>query len=60
MNNDRMPTRKVGIGALGGALSVLLVWGLQQSGMEVSAEISSAFTMLLTFALSYFVSEKVE
>ena len=55
--NGKTPTKKVGAGAVAGALSVLLVWAVQQAGMDVTAEISSAFTTLLTFVTSWMVKD---
>lgn len=56
--NEKKPSRKVGIGAVAGALSVLIVWGFEKGvGTSVPAEVSSAFTTFLTFITSYFVNE---
>lgn len=57
------PTRKVGAGAVAGALSVILVWALNSfvftspSGAKITGEIASALTTILTFLVSYFVPE---
>lgn len=55
-----IPTRKVGAGALAGALSVILVWVANRvlpPEAQIPAEIASSFTTLLTFFVSYIVSE---
>jgi hypothetical protein len=50
-----LPTQKVATGALAGAVSVILVWALRQfAGLELPAEVASACTMVLSFAVSYF------
>jgi hypothetical protein len=54
--NGQTPTRKVGIGAVAGALSVIVVWGISFI-VDVPAEIASAFTTILTFAVAWFVPD---
>lgn len=50
------PDRKVGVGAMAGALSILIVWGMTDGlGWEVPATIASAITVVVTFITSYFV-----
>lgn len=52
------PTRKVGAGAIAGALSVLLVWLLNMflpDGKHITPEIASSLTTVLTFVVGYFV-----
>lgn len=57
MNGNR-PTRKVGAGALAGAVSIIAVWVLRQFfDIEVPGEVASAGTTVLTFGTSFFVSE---
>ena len=51
------PSRKVGSGALAGALSIVLVWVLGQLGYSLPAEVSSGLTTIVTFITSYFVRE---
>lgn len=58
--NSKTPTRKVGAGAVAGALSVLLIWAAQQAGVTVPAEISSAFTTLVSFVTGYFIKDADE
>jgi hypothetical protein len=55
-----LPTRKVGSGALAGAVSVILVWILSLFGVDMPAEVASAITLVLMFATSYFVPENSE
>jgi hypothetical protein len=55
-----VPTRKVGAGALAGALSVILVWCLNSFVLgttKITPEIASAITTVLTFLVSYFIRE---
>lgn len=52
------PTRKVGAGALAGALSILLVWSSgAYAGVTIPGEAASAITTCLTFVVSYFVAD---
>lgn len=51
------PNRKVSVGGLAGALSVILVAILRPIGIVLDAEVSSAMTTLLTFVTAYFVKE---
>ena len=52
-----MPKRKVAAGALAGALTVILVWGAGLRGLAVPPEVASAVTVLLTFGVSYLISD---
>lgn len=53
-----LPNRKVGAGALSGALSVLVMWTIgAATGVEVPPEVASAGTVVLMFGVSYFVKE---
>ena len=53
-----MPTRKVGSGALAGALSIVLVWVIQTyGGQQIPAEVASAGTTILSFIVSWLVPE---
>jgi len=53
------PTRKVGASALAGALSVILVYVIDQasSGDPLPATVASAITVVLSFVVGYFVPE---
>jgi hypothetical protein len=58
IGRDAMPNKKVGAGALAGALSVILAGVIKQfAGVELSAEVGMAVTTVMTFLVSYFVSE---
>lgn len=53
-----MINRKVGSGALAGALSIILVWVIKTfGGHELPAEVASGVTTVMTFVTSYFVTE---
>ncbi len=49
-----MLTPKVATGALGGALSIIVIWIIGQFGIVVPPEVSSAFTIVISTASSYF------
>ena len=53
------PTTKVAAGGVAGAITVLLVWILGMFNVAVPPEVSSAFTVIISFAASYFVRERV-
>lgn len=53
-----MPNRKVGAGALSGAVAVLLIWIADAfGGVKIPAEQGAGLTTILTFMVSYFVTE---
>lgn len=53
-----MPSRKVGAGALAGALSVILAGLVKQFwGIEMSVEFGMAVTTVFTFIVAYLVPE---
>ena len=52
-----MPKRKVGAGALAGAISALVVWIAGVNRIEIPPEAASALTTVITFITSYFVTE---
>jgi len=56
-----LPSRKVGAGALAGALSVILVWIINTfvltGSVKITGEVASAMTTILTFLVGYFVPE---
>jgi len=52
-----LPTRKVGSGALAGAVTVILVWVLSQFSVDIPAEVASSITLVGVFTTSYFVRE---
>lgn len=49
-----MLTTKVASGALAGAVSVILVWIITKCGIEVPAEIASAFTTIVSAIAGFF------
>ena len=52
------PTPKVGAAGLAGALSIIIVWGVQAfSTVTIPAEVASAFTTVLTFGAGWLVKE---
>jgi hypothetical protein len=54
-----VPTRKVGAGALGGAVVVVAAWILEATvGIEMPAPVVAALTTIVIFAFSYFVPER--
>ena len=53
------PTRKVGAGALGGALATVAVWLMAEIGdADVSAGVEGALAVIGGFILSYLVPER--
>ena len=54
------PNTKVAAGGLAGGLSLLVVWGVGAAGIEVPAEVAAALTTIITFAVSYFVPERMQ
>lgn len=51
------PNRKVTAGGLGGALAMVLVWGLGELGVDVPAEVAAALSTVVGFGLAYFTNE---
>jgi hypothetical protein len=55
------PSRKVTVGALAGALSVVLVWiansFFMPEGKAIPAEVASAITTIISFIASYLIPE---
>lgn len=47
------PTPKVAAGGAAGAASILLVWILGQSGLDVPAEVAAALTVLIGTGAAY-------
>ena len=50
------PTRKVGAGALGGAVAVVAVWGMEFA-VDVPGTVAAAIGVICTFAVGWFVRE---
>jgi hypothetical protein len=53
------PTTKVAAGGIAGALTVLVVWILGLLHVAVPPEVASALTVIISFATSYFVRQRV-
>ena len=54
-----IPSRKVGSGGIGGAISVIAVWALKEYGETViEPEIAAAIATVVTFVVAYFVKER--
>lgn len=51
------PTRKVGAAGLGGAAAVIIVWVVGAFGVDVPAEVASAFSTVLGFAAGWLITE---
>lgn len=53
-----IPTRKVGGGAIAGAIVVILIKIASEAfSYEVDGELASSITTLVTFAVSYFIPD---
>jgi hypothetical protein len=47
---------KVGAGAVGGATSVVILWGIGLTGVSIPLEVGGAITTLISFAFGYIAS----
>jgi hypothetical protein len=57
---SNVPTRKVSAGALAGALSIILVWGINRllpNDNQLEPAVASAITTVMTFLVGYFIPE---
>ena len=54
---SKKPTRKVGAGALAGAVTVIGVFIAESLGADIPAEVASSITTILAFAASYLVPD---
>jgi hypothetical protein len=52
-----MPTRKVGSGALAGAIVTIIIGVLKANGIQVEPEVASASVVVMTFITQYFISD---
>ena len=50
------PQPKVVAGGIAGAFTIVLVWVAGMLGIDVPAEVASAFTVLVSFAAGYLKS----
>lgn len=57
---DLRPQRKVGAGALGGALATVALWLLGLTGVEVPATVAAAITLLITSGVAYLLPSEGE
>ena len=53
---SKMPTTKVAAAGIGGAVTTLVVWGLQAFGVEVPPEAAVAIGALAAFIAGYLKS----
>lgn len=51
-----LPTSKVAAGGAAGSLTVVLVWVLGELGLDITAEVASALTVLLSTGAAYLKS----
>lgn len=58
MTSSNVPVRKVAVGGAAGAFTIIIVWVAGLLGLDVPPEVASAFTVLITFAVSYFTPAK--
>ena len=49
------PDRKVGAGALAGALAIILIWVISLFGVEVPGAVGAAIATVFGFLTAYFV-----
>lgn len=55
------PKAKVVAGALGGAISVILIWVLKAYGnVELPPDVAAAFTLVVSTVVAYLIPEAVE
>ncbi len=55
-----LPSRKVGSGGIGGAISIIAVWALNEyANADIDAEIPAAIATVVTFVFAYFAKERV-
>ena len=50
------PQPKVVAGGIAGAATIVLVWAAGMAGVDVPAEVASAFTVLVSFAAGFIKS----
>lgn len=53
-----LPTSKVAAGGAAGAFTVVLVWVLGEVGVDITAEVASALTVLFSTGAAYLKSGK--
>jgi hypothetical protein len=52
---NRRPVRKVGSGAISGAVTTVIVWLIGATGVPVPPEVAAALTTIMTFVVAYLV-----
>lgn len=52
--NGFVPTPKMATSGIAGAVSIIIIWILDQFGVKTSAEVASAFTVIVSFIAGYF------
>ena len=52
-----MPTRKVKAAGLGAPVTVIVLWSLNQFGLEFSPEVAGAIGSLISFGMAYLAKE---
>lgn len=57
---DNLPTRSVTAGALGGALTTVVVSVLEMNDVHISAELSAAICTLVMALITHFTPDKVD
>lgn len=61
MNQSNVPTRKVAVGLMAGAVMTILAWiSKTYTGIEIPAEVALAGATVITFALQYLVRDSSE
>lgn len=53
------PTAKVAAAGIGGSISIVLIWVLNQVGIDMPVEVASAITAIVSFAAGYLVKERI-
>ena len=51
------PNKKVGAGALAGALAIVLIWVISLFGVEVPGAVGAAIATIFGFITAYYVPE---
>jgi hypothetical protein len=51
------PTKKVGSGAIAGAIVVLIMWVLAINHIDIPPTVATAIPVVVTFAVSWLVAE---
>ncbi|WP_439946520.1 hypothetical protein [Streptomyces sp. BBFR109] len=52
------PTAKVAAAGIGGSVSIVLIWMLNQLGIDMPVEVASAITAIVSFLAGYLVKER--